>query len=70
MLPDKKETKLGVCDQKASPSAGKNTRVVLVPCCTMKCVPTAISRYFRGPRVSFVKTYEFLNQVTLNHATF
>ena len=28
---------------KASPSAGENTRVVLVPCRAWKCVPTAIS---------------------------
>ena len=39
---DSKDTKLGSGDQEASPSAGKNTRVVLVPCCT-KCVPTAVS---------------------------
>ena len=30
-------------NQEASPSAGKNIGVVLVPCCTWKCVPTAIS---------------------------
>ena len=29
---DSKETKLGDSDQMASPSAGKSTRVVLVPC--------------------------------------
>ena len=43
VLPDSKETELGSSDQEASPSAGKNTRIVLVPCCTWKCVPTAIS---------------------------
>ena len=31
VLPDSKETKLGSSNQEASPSAGKNTRVVLVP---------------------------------------
>ena len=41
--PDSKETELGSSDQEASPSAGKNTRMVLVPCCAWKCVPTAIS---------------------------
>ena len=41
--PDSKETKLGSTDQEASPSAGKNTGVVLVPCRAWKCVPTAIS---------------------------
>ena len=40
---DSKETELGSSDQEASPSAGKNTRIVLVPCHTWKCVPTAIS---------------------------
>ena len=43
MPPDSKETKLGSSDQEVSPSAGKNTRIILVPCCTWKCVPTAIS---------------------------
>ena len=41
--PDGKETKLGSSDEEASPSAGKNTGIVLVPCCSWKCVPTAIS---------------------------
>ena len=44
MLPDTKDTELGISDnQKASPSAGKNTGIVLVPCHAWKCVPTAIS---------------------------
>ena len=43
VLPDSKKTKLGSSKQEASPSAGKNTGVVLVPCCAWKCVPTAIS---------------------------
>ena len=43
VLPDSKETKLGSSNQEASPSAGKNTGIVLVPCCTCKCVPAAIS---------------------------
>ena len=38
VLPDSKETELGSSNQEASPSAGKNTGVVLVPC---SCVPTA-----------------------------
>ena len=41
--PDSKETELGSSDQEASPSAGKNIGVLLVPCLTWKCVPTAIS---------------------------
>ena len=40
---DSKETELGSSNQEASPSAGKNTGVVLMPCCTWKCAPTAIS---------------------------
>ena len=43
VLPDRKETELESSDQEDSPSAGKNTGIVLVPCCTWKCVPTAIS---------------------------
>ena len=44
VLSDSKETKVGGSNQEASPSAGKNTEVVLVPCDTWKCVSTAISR--------------------------
>ena len=43
MPPDSKETEPGSSDQEASPSAGKITGVVLVPCRAWKCVPTAIS---------------------------
>ena len=43
VLPDSKETKLGSSNQEASPWAGKNIRIVLVPCCAWKCIPTAIS---------------------------
>ena len=43
VLPDSKETKLGSSNQEASPSAGKNTGIVLLPCCAWKLVPTAIS---------------------------
>ena len=35
MLPDSKEIELRSSDQEASPSAGKNTGVVLVPCLHM-----------------------------------
>ena len=37
--PDSKETKLGSSDQEASPSAGKNTGVVLVPYSRMEVRP-------------------------------
>ena len=37
---DSKETEIGSSDQEASPSVGKNTRIVLVPCHAWECVPT------------------------------
>ena len=54
---DSKETKLGSKEQEASPSAGKNTRIVLVPCHAWKCVPTAI---FVGGDISEVPGCHFL----------
>ena len=39
--PGSKETELGSSNQEVSPSH-KNTEVVLVPCCTWKCVTTVI----------------------------
>ena len=38
-LLDSKETEVGSSDQEASPSAGKNTGVVLVPCLCMEVHP-------------------------------
>ena len=43
VLLDSKETELRSSNQEASPSAGKNVRVVLVPCYPWKCVSTDIS---------------------------
>ena len=43
VLPDSKEIKLGSSNQEAPLSAGKNPGIVLVPCCTRRCVSTAIS---------------------------
>ena len=43
LLPGIKEIELGISNQEPSSSAGKSTRVVLVPCCTWKCVLKAIS---------------------------
>ena len=40
---DSKETKLGSSNQEASVSAGKDIGIVLVSCCSWKCIPTAIS---------------------------
>ena len=41
--PDSKEAELDSSNQEASPSAGKNTGIVLMPCLAWKRVPTAIS---------------------------
>ena len=41
--PDSKDSERGSSDQEASPSEGKNTVLVLVPCRSCKCVPTAMS---------------------------
>ena len=64
---DSKETKLGSSDQEASPSTGKNTGVVLVPCSHMEVCPYSYFEwcgYFWGPRVSFVMADEFSVRVT------
>ena len=42
-VPDSKETELGSSNQEVFASGYENSRVVLVPCCAWKCVPTAIS---------------------------
>ena len=54
---DSKETDLGSNDQEASPSAGINTRIVLVSCRAWKCVLTAI---FGGVDISEVPGCHFL----------
>ena len=67
VLPDSKETKLGSSNQEVSPSAGKNTRVVLVPCLRMEVRPYSYFQwygYFWGPCLSFVMTDEFSMSVT------
>ena len=50
-----------VAFQEASPSAGKNTGVVLVPCYAWKCVPTAI---FGGVDISKVLWCHLLGQMS------
>ena len=67
MPPDSKETELGSGDQEASPSAGKNTELVLVPCSRMEVSPYSYfwwCGYFRGPWVSFATTNEFSVRIT------
>ena len=61
MPPHSKKTELGHSNQKASPSASKNTGLVLVPCCTWKCVPTAISGVVN---ISKVPRCHFLQQMS------
>ena len=54
-------------DQEASPSAGKNTRVVLVSCLHMEVHPNSYfwwCGYFWGLFVSFVTTDKFSVRVT------
>ena len=59
--PDSKETELGSSNQEGSPSAGKNTWIVLVPCHAWKCVPTAISG---GADISEVPGCHLLQQMS------
>ena len=55
------ETELGINDQEASPSAGKNTEIVLVPCPAWKCIPTAI---FGGVDIFEVPGCHLLRQMS------
>ena len=67
--PDSKETELGSSDKEASPSAGKNTGVVLVPCLCMEVCPYSFFKWcgcFWGCWVSFVTTDEFSVRVSEN----
>ena len=59
--PDSKETELGSSNQNASPSAGKNTGVVLVPCSRTEMRPTAISG---GADISEVPGCHLLQQMS------
>ena len=43
VLPDSKEIKTGSSNQEVSLSAHKNIAMVLVSCCSWKCIPTSIS---------------------------
>ena len=61
MSSDSKETELGSSNQEAAPSAGKNSGIVLVPCRTWKCVPTAIPS---GVHISEVPGCHFLRQMS------
>ena len=57
VLSDSKDTELGNSDQEAS-LAGKNTGIALVPCCTWKCVPAAISGGVNISEVPHISRYD------------
>ena len=61
MPSNSKETELGSSDQDAYPAAGKNTRTVLVPCHTWKCVPKANSG---GADISEVPGYHLAQHMS------
>ena len=61
VLSDSKETELGSSSREASPSAGKNTGILLVPSHACKCVPTAISS---GLDISVVPGCHLLRQMS------
>ena len=58
---DSKETELGSSDQEASPSAGKNMGLVLVPCLHMEVHPTT---NFDGVDISQVPGCHLLRQIS------
>ena len=60
MLSDNKETYHGSSNQEDSLSAGKNSRAVLVLCCTWKCVPVAIPG---GEHISEIPGHHFYNRL-------
>ena len=63
---DSRETELGSSNQEANTSTHKNTGIVLVPCCTWKCVPTAI---YRGVDISKVPGCHFLQQLSSQYGS-
>ena len=67
VLPDSKEIELGRSNQEVSPSAGKNTETVVVPCRAWKYVSAAISS---GLDISGVSRYHFLRQFLVRVAKF
>ena len=55
---DSKDTELGSSNQEASPSAGKNTGVVLLPCSCMEVCPY---RYFLRVDISEIPGCQLLH---------
>ena len=66
VLPYIKETKVGTSNKEASPSAGKNTGVVLVHVMhgSASLQLLLVYGYFQGPWVSFVMTDDFSVRAT------
>ena len=65
MLPDSKDSKLGNSEQQSSPSGGKNTGIVLVPCFSFNNFePHSFlkisSTNIQGLRSNFVECESFL----------
>ena len=60
--PDSRQTEPGSSNQETFLSAGKYTRVVLVPCCIWKCGPTAISGGMDISKVSGIHDQSFLSE--------
>ena len=52
VLPDSKETELSSSAQEASPSAGKITGIVLVPCLRMEVRPYSYFRWLRVTKIT------------------
>ena len=59
--PDSEDTKRGSSNQDVSSSAGKNTGLLLVLCCTWNYVPAAVCS---GVDVAEVPCYHFLCQMS------
>ena len=66
MPSDNKEFIFGSSNQEALPSTGKNTGIVLVPCHSWECVPTAISG---GLDISQVPRCHLLQQMIFSSIT-
>ena len=61
VLPGSKVIELRCSNQEGSPSAGKNMRIVLVPCCAWTCVPTVS---FGGVDISEVPGFHLLQKMS------
>ena len=62
MPPGSKEMELGITDQEASPSVGKNAGLVVLPCLYMEVCPCSYSP--GGVDLSEVLGHHFLQQTS------